>query len=71
MGNPYLKWAFSAIITYAQQGSERISKYYQKLESRYGRPNARARIAHQFNVAVYYMLKNKQPFNEARFLQMN
>jgi transposase len=71
MGNPYLKWAFNSIIITAQQNSERIRRYYNKLESRYGRPNARARIAHKFNIAVYYMLKNKQPFNEARFLNIN
>ena len=68
MGNPYLKWAFNSIIISAQQSSERIRKYYQKLESRYGRPNARARIAHKFNVAIYYMLKNNQPFDERRFV---
>lgn len=69
MGNPYLKWAFNSIIISAQQSSERIRKYYQKLESKYGKPNARARIAHKFNVAIYYMLKNEEPFDEKRFLQ--
>lgn len=69
MGNPYLKWAFSSIIISAQQSSERIKKHYQKLESRYGRANARARIAHKFCVSIYYMLKNKQPFDEKRFIQ--
>ena len=69
MGNPYLKWAFNSIIISAQQSSERIKKFYQKLESKYGKSNARARIAHKFNTAIYYMLKNSQPFDEKRFVQ--
>ncbi len=69
MGNPYLKWAFNSIIISAQQSSERIKRFYQKLESKHGKSNARARIAHKFNIATYYMLKNSQPFDEQRFVQ--
>jgi len=69
MGNPYLKWAFNSIIISAKQSSELIKKHYQRLESRYGTSNARARIAHKFNTSIYYMLKNSQPFNEKRFVQ--
>jgi len=69
MGNPYLKWAFNSILISAKKSSERIGRYYQKLESKYGKRNARSRIAHKFNVAVYYMLKNSQPFDEKRFVQ--
>ena len=68
MGNPYLKWAFSAIIVNGQS-FEPIKKYMQKLESRHGRAKARARIAHKFCKAVYYMLKNEQPFDDVKFLQ--
>ena len=67
MGNPYLKWAFNAMIIPARKSSESISKYYQRLESRYGKPRAKARLAHKFCKAVYYMLKNKAPFNEKKF----
>jgi transposase len=68
MGNPYLKWAFSAIIVNGQS-FEPIQKYVQKLESRHGRAKARARIAHKFCKAVYYMLKNGQAFDDKKFLQ--
>jgi len=71
MGNPYLKWAFNSIIISAQKSSERIKKYYQKLESKYGKSKARARIGHKFNVAIYYMLKNNQPFDEKKFVMQN
>ena len=69
IGNPYLKYAFSAIIISARQKSERIGKHYKKLESKYGKKKARARMAHQFNTAVYYMLKNRIPFDEEKFLK--
>jgi len=67
IGNPYLKWAMSQIIMGAQC-SETIAKYAQRLENKYGRRRARAQIAHKFAVAVYYMLKNNEVFNEQRFL---
>ncbi|NIV93875.1 IS110 family transposase [candidate division KSB1 bacterium] len=71
IGNPYLKWAFSQIIISAQQSSEGIRKYYQRLEGKYGRARARAQMAHKFCVAIYYMLKRGEAFDEARFLGKN
>jgi len=68
IGNPYLKWAFSTVIINGQS-SEHIGKYMVRLESKHGRAKARARIAHKFCKAVYYMLKNGQPFDEKKFLQ--
>ena len=68
MGNPYLKWAFSQIIISAQKSSDAIGKYYARLERKHGRARARAQIAHKFAVAIYYMLKRGQVFDEARFL---
>jgi hypothetical protein len=59
----------SQIIISAKQGSELIRNYYQRLESKYGKPRARAQIAHKFAVAIYYMLKNGQGFDEKRFVQ--
>jgi hypothetical protein len=64
-----LKYAFNAIIISAQQQSAQISKYYKKLESKFGKKKARARMAHKFNTAVYYMLKNRIPFDEKMFLK--
>ena len=67
IGNPYLKWAMSQIIM-AATTSEAIAKYANRLENKYGRRRARAQIAHKFAVAIYYMLKNGEEFNEQRFL---
>jgi transposase len=71
IGNPYLKWAFSQIIMSARLSSEPIAKYYQRLESKHGMARARAMIAHKFAVAVYFMLKNEQAFDEKRFVGFN
>ena len=71
IGNPYLKWSFSQIIMAAQSSSDRIGKYYQRLESKNGMARARAMMAHKFAVAVYFMLKNEQAFDEKRFVGSN
>ena len=57
MGNPYLKWAYSQIITHARQASKRINSYYQKMEAKRCAKLARGIMAHKFAVAVYHMLK--------------
>jgi transposase len=68
IGNPYLKWAYSQIIIHAQKSNEMIKKYYQRLESKYGRKRARAQITHKFCVAAYFMLKRRKAFDVARFV---
>jgi len=68
IGNPHLKWAFSEIILHAQRQCEPIKKYYDRLQSKHGPGKAKSIIAHKFGVAVYYMLKNGEAFDEHRFV---
>ena len=68
IGNPYLKWAFSEIILVAQRWSPPIKRYYERLKSKHGPGRAKSIIAHKFAVAIYYMLKNNQAFDEKRFV---
>ncbi|MDW7681921.1 MAG: transposase, partial [bacterium] len=68
IGNPYLKWAFDQIIIKAQSQSPLIKKYYDKLIRKYGFRKARGIMGHKFAVAIYYMLKNGQAFDEQKFL---
>ena len=68
IGNPHLKWAFSEIILVAQTWSPPIKKYYEKLKSKHELGKAKGIIAHKFAVAIYYMLKNGQAFDEKRFV---
>ena len=71
IGNPYLKWAFSEIITKAKITSPVIAKFYQRLQSKFGPGRARSIIAHRFGVAVYFMLKNGTAFDENLFVKTN
>jgi transposase len=71
IGNPYLKWAIADIIIHASHKSQLIGDYYQKLQSRFGKRKAKSVISHKFGIAIYYMLKNKQVFDEKRFVQSN
>ena len=48
---------------------ESIGKYAQRLERKHGIRRARAQLAHEYAVAIYYMLKRSEPFNEERFLR--
>jgi transposase len=68
IGNPYLKWAIADIIIHASHKSQLIGDYYQKLQSRFGKRKAKSVISHKFGIAIYYMLKNKQVFDEKRFV---
>ena len=68
IGNPHLKWAFSEIILVAQSCSPPIKKCYEKLKSKHELGKAKSIIAHKFAVAIYYMLKNGQAFDEKRFV---
>ncbi|HEX2925937.1 MAG TPA: IS110 family transposase [Ruminiclostridium sp.] len=68
IGNSTLKWAFSLLVTCALNWSEPIKQYHTKLKDRHGAARSLARLRHQFAVAVFFMLKNKEPFDEQRFL---
>ena len=68
MGNPHLKWAFGQILSHARKTSDEIDKLYLKLERKHGKKKARAVMAHKFNTAAYFMLKDKTEFDLQRFL---
>jgi transposase len=68
IGNPHLKWAISQATIYAIKLSPEIKKYYNGLSSRKGKKKATAILRHRLTVAIYYTLKNKEPFNIEKFL---
>ena len=68
IGNPYLKWAYGQMAIFSVNASERIQKLYNRMERQYGTQRARARLRHKLAVAVYFMLKNNQAFDEERFV---
>lgn len=69
IGNPYLKWAFSQAAIFAVKYSPDIKQYFERLSRKRGKKKARAILRHRIAIAVYYTLKNKEPFNLNRFLQ--
>ena len=70
-GNPYLKWAFNEIVLFAKQRSEAICNYHDRLVSKKGKAKAKSIIGHKFAVAVYFMLKRGEVFDEKQFLGIN
>jgi len=71
IGNPNLKWTLGEIIVHAPRTSPVIRKYYDRLSNKHGKKKAKSIITHKFGVAIYYMLKNKQGFDEKRFVETN
>jgi hypothetical protein len=43
-------------------------KYLQRLSRKHGKPKALSILAHKLGRAAYFMLKNKEAFNQKKFL---
>jgi len=46
-----------------------VKKYLERLTRKHGKGKALAILAHKLGRAVYYMLKNKEPFDEEKFMR--
>ncbi len=68
IGNAHLKWAFSEASVLFLKGNEPGKKYLARLTSKHGKGKALSILAHKIGRAVYFMLKNKEAFNQNRFL---
>jgi len=68
IGNAHLKWAFSEAAVLFLKGNEPAKKYLQKLSNKHGKGKALSILAHKIGRAVYFMLRNKQPFDQAKLL---
>lgn len=68
IGNPYLKWTMSEIAVHAGQHSEVIKKYHQGLMERFPKGKSWAVLSHKLTIAIYFMLKNGEVFDETRFV---
>lgn len=68
IGNAHLRWAFSQAALLYLRGNKTAEKYYNRLISRHGKAKALTIVAKRLGVAVYYILKRKEPFNEHKFL---
>jgi transposase len=68
IGNAHLKWAFSEAAVLFLKGNEPAKKYLQRLARKHGKPKALSILAHKLGRAVYFMLKNKEAFNQKMLL---
>ena len=68
IGNAHLKWAFSEAAVLFLKGNEQGKKYLDRLANKHGKGKALSILAHKLGRAVYFMLKNKKPFDQKMFL---
>jgi len=67
IGNAHLKWAFSEAAIRFIGKSEEGKQYVERMEKKHGKGKALSIFAHKIGRAVYYILKNKEPFNQDKF----
>jgi len=69
IGNAHLKWAFSEAAVLFLRGNDPAKKYYERLTRKHGKAKALSILAHKLGRAVYFILKNKEAFDQAKFLR--
>jgi len=68
IGNAHLKWAFSEAAVFFINGNDPAKKYLDRLTNKHGKSKALSILAHKLGRAVYFMLKNKEAFDQKKFL---
>jgi transposase len=68
IGNAHLKWAFSEAAALFLKGNEKGKRYRDRLINKHGKAKSLSILAHKMGRAVYFMLKNKKPFDQDKFL---
>lgn len=68
IGNGHLRWAFSEAAVLFLRGNTQTEKYYNRLISRHGKAKALTIVAKRLGVAVYYILRRREPFNQHKYL---
>ncbi len=68
IGNAHLKWAFSEAAVLFLKGNEQGKKYLDRLTRKHHKGKALSILAHKLGRATYFILKNKKPFDQKKFL---
>lgn len=68
IGNAHLRWAFSEAAVFFTKGNDPARKYLDRLTTKHGKSKALSILAHKLGRAVYFMLKNKEAFDQKKFL---
>jgi transposase len=69
IGNAHLKWAFSEAAILFLRNNEPAKKWFERLTRKHGKGKALSIFAHKLGRAVYFMLKNKEAFDQEKFLR--
>jgi transposase len=69
IGNAHLKWAFSEAAVLFLRGNDPAKRYYERLVRKHGKGKALSILAHKLGRAVYFILKNKEAFDQEKFLR--
>jgi transposase len=67
IGNAHLKWAFSEAVILLMRESEAARRFVERKAKRYGKGKAISILAAKLGRAVYFMLRDHEPFNPKRF----
>jgi transposase len=68
IGNAHLKWTFSEAAVLFLKGNEPGKRFLERLTRKHGKAKALSILAHKLRRAVSFMLKNKEAFNQEKFL---
>ena len=61
--------AFSEAAILFLRGNEPAKKWFERLSKKHGKGKALSILAHKLGRAVYFMLKNQEPFDMQKFLR--
>jgi transposase len=67
IGNHHLKWAIKEAAVLMLRDCEQAKQYVAKLERKYNKGKALGLFSQKLGRAIYFMLKNKEPFNMQKF----
>jgi transposase len=67
-GNPYLSWIYNSLAVQSIRNIPMIATWYGWLKKKRGARTARRVLAHRWAIAVFFMLKRREPFNLEKFL---
>jgi transposase len=67
IGNHHLKWAIKEAVILMIRDSEQAKAYIAKMERKYNKGKALGLLTQKLGRAIYFMLKNKEPFNMQKF----
>ena len=69
IGNAHLRWAFGEAVILMLKGNKPLQAKRQLLASKHGKGKALAILSHRLGRAVYFMLKNQEPFDQEKFMR--